>query len=72
MIPAREIAAALHLRPVPLRREWRGDCPSCGYAGRLVLAEKDGPKLLATLRSGGRPHLIRLAHLTGAGTRRTD
>jgi phage/plasmid primase-like uncharacterized protein len=40
-----EIAARLRLRAVPLRREWRGDCPSCGYANSLALTEKGGRTL---------------------------
>jgi phage/plasmid primase-like uncharacterized protein len=45
MTGASEIAARLRLRAVPLRREWRGDCPSCGYSSGLVLGEKDGRAL---------------------------
>jgi ribosomal protein L37AE/L43A len=45
MVSTQEIASVLRLRPVPLRREWRGDCPSCGYASTLVLAERDGRAL---------------------------
>ncbi len=45
MSAAAVIAARLHLRAVPMRREWRGDCPSCGYAATLVLAERDGRAL---------------------------
>ncbi len=45
MSGAAEIAARLLLRAVPMRREWRGNCPSCGYAATMVLAEKDGRAL---------------------------
>ncbi|MCB4820750.1 DUF7146 domain-containing protein [Roseicella aerolata] len=42
MIAASDIAARLGLRAIPMRREWRGDCPSCGYASGLVVGEKEG------------------------------
>src|SRR4051812_40928469 len=42
MIDASAVAALLRLRAAPLRREWRGDCPSCGYADSLIVKEKDG------------------------------
>jgi putative DNA primase/helicase len=45
MAAASEVAAALGLRAVPQRREWRGDCPSCGYAGGLAVKDKDGRAL---------------------------
>jgi len=41
MMPATEIAAALNLRPMPGRREWRGACPACGYSATLVLTETE-------------------------------
>jgi phage/plasmid primase-like uncharacterized protein len=35
----------LNLSALPTRREWRGDCPSCGYRAGFALKEKAGRAL---------------------------
>lgn len=40
-----DIAAHLCLRQTPGRREWRGDCPACGYRATFILKERDGKPL---------------------------
>jgi putative DNA primase/helicase len=42
MIGAADLAARLGLRAKGQRREWRGDCPSCGYRAGLAVKERDG------------------------------
>lgn len=45
MIPASDLAMRWNLRARPGKREWRGTCPACDYAGGLVLTERDGKAL---------------------------
>jgi phage/plasmid primase-like uncharacterized protein len=43
--PARDLAQRWNLRRTG-RREWRGNCPACGYVAAFVLTERDGRPLL--------------------------
>jgi len=54
MIVASDLAVRLGLRQVRQRREWSGDCPSCGYRAGLIVTEKDGRALwwCASCRDG--------------------
>ena len=65
MMLATNIAAHWNLRPVPGRREWRGDCPACGYDGAAVLSERNGRPLLWCASCQDRDAL--LATLKGVG-----
>ena len=46
MSTAEELAFRFNLSPVRGRREWRGDCPACGYGAGLVLTHREGRALL--------------------------
>ena len=65
MMLATNIAAHWNLRPVPGRREWRGDCPACSYRGTLALAERNGRPLLHCFNCNDNDGLANL--LRGAG-----
>ena len=42
MNSASDLATRWNLRLVPGRKEWRGNCPACGYADAFILTERDG------------------------------
>lgn len=49
-----EIAARLNMRRMPGRREWRGDCPACGYSASFVLSQGEGRALWHCVSCGDR------------------
>lgn len=54
---ARELAMRCRLRRSG--RDWRGDCPGCGYAGAFVLTERNGRPVWWCASCGSGAHLTR-------------
>lgn len=46
MASTSDLAQRWNLRPVRGHREWRGDCPACGYADAFTLSVEDGRDLV--------------------------
>lgn len=64
----RQIADNLGFKPTGRRREWRGDCPSCGYrsAGILTIGKDGAPALFCASCSDGR-ELRRILRVAAGG-----
>ena len=62
-----ELAFHFNLSPVRGRREWRGDCPACGYASGLVLSHREGRALLWCASCQDRDAMAALLRVAGGG-----
>jgi putative DNA primase/helicase len=68
---AADLAIRYNLRHVPGRREWRGQCPACGYVDTFVLTERGGTPLLWCASCQDRAAMMALLRGTTFAGRRT-